>query len=89
MQLIAAPSPNHDSRDGREIDILLLHYTGMKSGEEAWQTDVGGQFIASPAVSDGRIVIGNNDGVLYCIGGKRASAHSDAAGNKTSALSKD
>lgn len=35
MQLIAAPSPNHDSRDGRQIDILLLHYTGMKSGEEA------------------------------------------------------
>jgi len=30
------PSPNFDARaDGAEIDILLLHYTGMKSAEEA------------------------------------------------------
>jgi N-acetylmuramoyl-L-alanine amidase len=33
--MISAPSPNHDSRDGQAIEILLLHYTGMKSGEEA------------------------------------------------------
>jgi len=29
-----APSPNHDARDAR-IDILLLHYTGMQTAEEA------------------------------------------------------
>jgi len=28
------PSPNHDARTSR-IDILLLHYTGMKTAEEA------------------------------------------------------
>lgn len=28
------PSPNHDTRTSR-IDILLLHYTGMTTGEEA------------------------------------------------------
>ncbi len=28
------PSPNHDARDAR-IDILLLHYTGMQTAEEA------------------------------------------------------
>ncbi|MBK8161135.1 MAG: N-acetylmuramoyl-L-alanine amidase [Rhodospirillaceae bacterium] len=33
--LIQAPSPNHDSRDGQAVDILLLHYTGMPSGEMA------------------------------------------------------
>ncbi len=33
--MIEAPSPNHDSRDGHAVDILLLHYTGMKSGQEA------------------------------------------------------
>ncbi|TDQ83951.1 N-acetylmuramoyl-L-alanine amidase [Dongia mobilis] len=37
MDLIDAPSPNHDSRDGQQVDILLLHYTGMKTGEEAIQ----------------------------------------------------
>ncbi len=31
-----APSPNHDERIGQErADILLLHYTGMVSGEAA------------------------------------------------------
>lgn len=33
--MIEAPSPNHDSRDGQRVDILLLHYTGMQSGEAA------------------------------------------------------
>jgi N-acetylmuramoyl-L-alanine amidase len=28
------PSPNHDARTSR-IDILMLHYTGMQTGEEA------------------------------------------------------
>ena len=30
------PSPNHDERkDGRAVDLILLHYTGMLSGEAA------------------------------------------------------
>lgn len=36
MDVIERPSPNHDARPhGAEIDILLLHYTGMREGEEA------------------------------------------------------
>ena len=32
------PSPNHDPRpEGGRIDILLLHYTGMRSAEKALQ----------------------------------------------------
>ena len=32
--------------------------------------DAGGGFTASPAVVDGRIILGNTDGTLYCFGPK-------------------
>jgi len=35
MKLAACPSPNSDSRDGTAIDMLVFHYTGMRTGEEA------------------------------------------------------
>lgn len=35
MNLIARPSPNHDDRGGAAIDTLVLHYTGMKTAQEA------------------------------------------------------
>jgi N-acetylmuramoyl-L-alanine amidase len=36
LEIIEQPSPNHDARpDGQAIDVLLLHYTGMKTGAEA------------------------------------------------------
>lgn len=34
MNVIESPSPNFDER-GREIDTIILHYTGMKTGAEA------------------------------------------------------
>jgi N-acetylmuramoyl-L-alanine amidase len=34
MRIIERPSPNHDER-GKPIDILVMHYTGMKTCEEA------------------------------------------------------
>jgi outer membrane protein assembly factor BamB len=48
-----------------------FHAVDMAAGKEVWQTDVGGRFTASPALADGRVVIGNEDGPLYCIGGKK------------------
>ncbi len=35
MQLEERPSPNHNDRRGRPIDLLVLHYTGMDSAEAA------------------------------------------------------
>ena len=34
MRVVDRPSPNFDPR-GREVDTVILHYTGMKSGAEA------------------------------------------------------
>src|SRR5215475_596581 len=35
MTPIARPSPNHDDRGGVAVDMLVLHYTGMRSAEAA------------------------------------------------------
>ena len=36
LRIVECRSPNHDARpDGSAIDILVLHYTGMKTAEEA------------------------------------------------------
>lgn len=35
MKLISIPSPNSETRDGQAVDMLVLHYTGMKSAAAA------------------------------------------------------
>ena len=34
-QIVERPSPNHDPRAEGPVDILVMHYTGMKTAEEA------------------------------------------------------
>ena len=47
-----------------------LYLIDIASGEVKYENDFGGSFIASPAVVDGRIILGNTDGTLYCLGAK-------------------
>ncbi len=53
------PSPNFDSRKGAPVDILLLHYTGMKDEDAAvaWLADPRSQVSSHYVVQqDGRII---------------------------------
>lgn len=38
------------------------------SGETVWTFEAGGEFLASPAASDARVLVANTDGLLYCLG---------------------
>ena len=35
MKIIPCPSPNFNDREGHTIDMLVLHYTGMRSADDA------------------------------------------------------
>ncbi|QDU58571.1 outer membrane protein assembly factor BamB family protein [Aeoliella mucimassa] len=45
-----------------------LHLIDLESGEETWQFDAGNNFVASPTVVDGKLLIGNTGGILFCFG---------------------
>jgi outer membrane protein assembly factor BamB len=44
---------------------------GLESGKEIWNYEIGKAITASPAVVDGRVVIGSEDGSVYAFGGKK------------------
>ena len=45
-----------------------LYLLDVADGSEVGQYDAGGGFLASQCVVDGRVLIGNTDGTLYCFG---------------------
>ncbi len=48
----------------------MIHRVDVNSGKELWNYEAGGDFQASFAFADGKLVIGNTDGTLYCFGAK-------------------
>jgi outer membrane protein assembly factor BamB len=51
------------SNDGKFY--VLNFYTG----EKIWEFTAGAPISASPAIANGRVVVGSQDGRLYCFGG--------------------
>jgi outer membrane protein assembly factor BamB len=52
------------SDDGRVYLLSLDH------GKQVWSYEIGRAVGSSPAVLDGKVVIGADDGLVYCFGGK-------------------
>lgn len=50
--------------DGRII------FLDLKSGEQTWLFEVKESFLGSPAVSDGKLVVANDRGTIFCFGSK-------------------
>jgi len=59
MNIIEKLSPNCDSRDGQAIDMLVLHYTGMKSMQEALSR------LCDPAAEVSAHYMVDEDGTVY------------------------
>jgi N-acetylmuramoyl-L-alanine amidase len=59
MKQVEKPSPNHNGRDGAPIDMLVLHYTGMKSGAAAMDR------LCSPAAGVSAHYTIDEDGTVY------------------------
>ncbi len=43
-----------------------LYALDLETGKEQWSYEAGGSFIGSPAVAHGRLVIANDDGIVFC-----------------------
>lgn len=61
MKRIERPSPNHDTRGGVGIDMLVLHYTGMRSGAAALTR------MCDPAARVSAHYMIDEDGTIYTI----------------------
>jgi N-acetylmuramoyl-L-alanine amidase len=61
MRRVERPSPNHDSRDGAAIDMLVLHYTGMASAAAALER------LCDPAARVSAHYTIDEDGTIYAM----------------------
>jgi outer membrane protein assembly factor BamB len=50
------------SNDGK------FYVLDLNSGAKLWEFDAGSPISASPGIANGRVVVGSQDGKLYCFG---------------------
>ena len=74
MKRIDKPSPNHDDRGGAAIDMLVLHYTGMRGAQEALER------LCDPAAKVSAHYTVDEDGTIYAhVPEARRAWHAGAA----------
>ena len=54
--------------DDDENDVVLFRRALLATGAKVWEFEAGAALSASPAIADGKVVIGAQDGRLYCFG---------------------
>lgn len=59
MRRVEMPSPNHDDRGGAAVDMLVLHYTGMKTAKAALER------LCDPAAKVSAHYTIDEDGTVY------------------------
>jgi len=65
------PSPNHDERAlGRAPDLILLHYTGMRTGEEALE-----RLCAAESKVSSHYVVFEDGRIVQCVPEQRRAWH--------------
>jgi N-acetylmuramoyl-L-alanine amidase len=68
MKLVDRASPNFDARGGTPVDMLVLHYTGMKSGDAALSR------LCDPAAKVSAHYMIDEDGTVYALVPEEARA---------------
>ena len=58
------------SISGPQKEQVHVQAFDADGGKELWQYEAGDAFIGSPAVVEGRLLIGTDSGTLYCFGEK-------------------
>lgn len=69
--IIVGNSVLFGTKRGRLVALVL------SSGDQQWEYEAGGDFLASPAVDNGRLLIANSDGTLYCFGSEKLVPNKD------------
>ena len=64
-------SHSHDWAEVCHVAQARVYVVSLENGEKLWSYEIGQPVGSSPAVVDGKIVIGSDDGGVYCFAARR------------------